>query len=82
MKLIRLQILALYNLIFYSLLSTFAVNRADITGQNPAHPGIPIVAPIGATNDAIFSLTLIFSVRFSMFAAIEPTDDWVVNPIA
>ena len=62
--------------------STFTVKRALITGQNPAHPGIAMVAPAGATKDAIFSLTPIFWVKFLTFGAIAPTDDWVVNPMA
>ena len=60
---------------------TFDVRIAIITGQNPAQPGIPMVAPAGATKDEIFLDTPKFFSRLSTFAGIDPTEDWVVKAI-
>ena len=41
-----------------------------------------MVAPAGATKDAIFSDTPRFFSRLSTFAGMVPTEDWVVKAIA
>lgn len=41
-----------------------------------------MVAPAGATKEAIFSETPSSFSRFSTLAGIESTEDWVVNPLA
>ena len=54
---------------------TLIVKIADNTGQNPAQPGIPTVAPVDATKVAIFSETPNLSLKFSVFAGIHPTEE-------